>query len=218
LIGNTGEYGEFVLPLNLPADDKTPPLSFDDAMSDAASWTFTAHEARPGHELQFASMIEHGVSIARAVYAQDSVNTEGWALYAEAELQPYEPLEGQMVALQWRLVRAARAFLDPMLNLGLMTPERAADVLTDDAVISKAMAKQEIDRYTFWAPGQAPSYFYGYQRIMQLRAETELALGRRFDRRNFNDFVMQQGMLPPALMKKAVETEFVPRERAGAGR
>jgi hypothetical protein len=28
---------------------------------------------------------------------------------------------------------------------------------------------------------------------------------------------MQQGFLPPALMKKAVETDFIPRERAGSG-
>jgi uncharacterized protein DUF885 len=211
LIGNTGEYGEFVLPLEIPGDDKS--LKFDDETNDGGSWTLTAHEARPGHELQFARMIEQGVSIARAVYADNSVNSEGWALYAEAEMQPYEPLEGQLFALQWRLVRAARAFLDPMVNLGRITPERAAGVLRDDAVLSKATVKQEIDRYTFWWPGQAPSYYYGYMRLMQLRAQTELALGDRFDRRKFNDFVLDQGLLPPALMQKAVETEFIPREK-----
>jgi len=159
-------------------------------------------------------MIDQGVSIARAVYADNSVNTEGWALYAEAEMQPYEPLEGQLFALQWRLVRAARAFLDPMVNLGHITPERAASVLRDDVVLSKATVKEEIDRYTFWWPGQAPSYYYGYMRLMQLRAQTELALGDRFDRRKFNDFVLDQGLLPPALMQKAVETEFIPQQKA----
>jgi len=153
------------------------------------------------------------VSIARALYAQNSVNLEGWALYAESELQPYEPLEGQMFALQWRLVRAARAFLDPMLNLGLTSPERAAAVLLDDTVVSKAQAKQEIDRYTFLDPGQATSYYYGYLRLMQLRTQAELALGPRFDRMKFNDFVLSQGVLPPALLQKAVETEFIARER-----
>ncbi len=216
LIGNTGEYGEFVLPLNLPGKGDDASLRFDDGTTDAASWTFVAHEARPGHEVQFASIVERGVSIARAVYAFNSVNVEGWALYAEAELQPYEPLEGQMFALQWRLIRAARAFLDPMLNLGLTTPERAAAVLRDDAVLSEAMVKEEVNRYTFWGPGQATSYYYGYLRLMQMRAQTELALGNRFDRQKFNDFVLSQGLLPPALMQKAVETEFIPRERGAA--
>jgi len=40
-------------------------------------------------------------------------------------MKQYEPLEGQMGALQMRLMRAARAFLDPMLNLGLIEPTAA---------------------------------------------------------------------------------------------
>ena len=210
LIGNTGEYGEFVLPLNIPGDEKDADLVYDDFSSDGASWTLTSHESRPGHELQFASMVERGVSIARAIYADNSVNTEGWALYAEAEMQPYEPLDGQLFALQHRLMRAARAFLDPMINLGLITPERAAALLSDEVVLSRAMVKQEVDRYTFWDPGQATSYYYGYMRLMQLRSQTELALGPRFDRQKFNDFVLSQGLLPPNLMQKAVEMDFIP--------
>ncbi|HEV2322082.1 MAG TPA: DUF885 family protein, partial [Gammaproteobacteria bacterium] len=62
LIGNTGQFGSFVLPLNDPKAD--PATRMDDDTFDAAAWTLTAHEARPGHELQFASMIEHGTSIA----------------------------------------------------------------------------------------------------------------------------------------------------------
>jgi len=108
LIGNTGEYGEFVLPLNLPSKPGEAAQKFDDFTFDAAGWTLTSHEARPGHELQFASMIEHGVSIARAIFAFNSANVEGWGLYSEAEMQPYEPLDGQLITLQLRLQRAAR--------------------------------------------------------------------------------------------------------------
>jgi len=125
-------------------------------------------------------------------------------------MQPYEPVEGQMFALQHRLLRAARAFLDPMVNLGLTTPERAAAVLRDEVVLSRAMVKQEVDRYTFNSPGQATAYYYGYMRLMQLRAQTELTLGPKFNRRKFNDFVLGQGMLPPDLLRKAVEADFVP--------
>ncbi len=92
--------------------------AMDDFDNDAISWTITAHECRPGHELQFAGMLERGVSTARAVYAFNSANVEGWALYAEAVMKQYLPLEGQIGSLQMRMLRAARAFLDPMLNLG----------------------------------------------------------------------------------------------------
>ncbi|RZA27913.1 MAG: DUF885 domain-containing protein, partial [Lysobacteraceae bacterium] len=112
LIGNTGQQGQFVLPVGNPAAGAD--AAYDDFNFPSAAWTLSAHEGRPGHELQSATMIERGVSLARALFASNSVNGEGWALYAEAEMVPYEPLDGQMIALQFRLLRAARAMLDPM--------------------------------------------------------------------------------------------------------
>jgi uncharacterized protein (DUF885 family) len=212
LVGNTGQQGTFVLPLGNPNAGEDG--AYDDFNFPGVAWTLTAHEGRPGHELQFTAMVERGVSLARTFYAFNSVNVEGWALYAEAEMVPYEPLEGQLFALQFRLLRAARAMLDPMLNLGLTDRDTAFAVLTDQVGLSKAMARQEVDRYTVNSPGQAGSYFYGYSRIMQLRAETELALGKRFDRKAFNDFLLDQGMLPPDLLAKAVREDFVPAQKA----
>ncbi|ATQ79192.1 DUF885 domain-containing protein [Massilia violaceinigra] len=213
LIGNTGEYGEFVLTAGMPPDAKGKTLAFDDFTHEAATWTLTAHEARPGHELQFAKMIETGVSTARAVFAFNSVNVEGWALYAEAEMQPYEPLDGQLFALQARMQRAARAFLDPMVNLGEITPEGVKAFLMDEVGLSEGMATQEMQRYTFRAPGQATSYFYGYQRLMETRQAAEVALRKKFNRQAFNDFVLAQGLVPPALLRQAVLQEFVPAQR-----
>ncbi len=210
LIGNTGEYGEFVLTTGMAPDPTGKTLAFDDFTHQAATWTLTAHEARPGHELQFAKMIEAGVSTARAVFAFNSVNVEGWALYAEAEMQPYEPLDGQLFALQARMQRAARAFLDPMVNLGEITPEGVKTFLMDEVGLSEGMATQEMQRYTFRAPGQATSYFYGYQRLMETRQAAEVALRGKFDRQAFNDFVLAQGLVPPKVLRKAVMQEFVP--------
>jgi len=214
LIGNTGEQGQFVLPVSNPAAAGKPGEAYDDFNFPAVAWTLSAHEGRPGHELQFSAMIERGVSQARTLYAFNSVNVEGWALYAEAEMLPYEPVEGQMIALQFRLLRAARAMLDPMLNLGLISREDAGKVLTEQVMLSAPMARQELDRYTFRAPGQAGSYFYGYSRILQIRAETEVALGDKFDRMAFNNFLLDQGLLPPDLLAKAVREEFIPAQLA----
>ena len=209
LIGNTGERGQFVLPVGNPASNGKEE-SYDDFNYPGASWTLSAHEGRPGHELQFSAMVERGISLARSLYAFNSVNVEGWALYAEAETLPYEPVEGQMIALQFRLLRAARAILDPMLNLGQITRPEAERVLRQEVCLSSAMARQELDRYTFNMPAQAGSYFYGYMRILQLRAETEITLGAKFDRLAFNNFLLDQGLLPPDLLAKAVRSEFIP--------
>ncbi|HEY6817169.1 MAG TPA: DUF885 domain-containing protein, partial [Croceibacterium sp.] len=206
LIGNTGERGTFVLTTGVYPGAT---IVANDFNFDAAAWTLSVHEGRPGHELQFAQMVENGVSQARALYAFNSVNVEGWALYAEAEMLPYEPVEGQLIALQHRLLRQSRAMLDPMLNLGLTDVATAQRILEEDG-FSPAMVKQEIDRYTFRAPGQAGSYFYGYSQLADLRVATELALGDKFDRMAFNDFVVGQGLLPLSLLAKAVREQFVP--------
>ena len=215
LINNKGERGQFILTTgNPPATAGAKTEGYDDFTHRAAAWTLTAHEGRPGHELQFSAMVERGVSLARSLFAFNSVNVEGWALYAEAELKPHEPLEGQLFALQARLQRAARAFLDPMLNLGLTTRERAHDILTQDVGLSEAMTRQEVDRYTFRAPGQATAYFYGYTKIMELRTATEVTLGPKFNRQAFNDFIIGEGLLPPELLAKSVREQFVPIQQA----
>jgi hypothetical protein len=212
LVGNTGESGVFVLPLNIPGKSGQME-AYDDFTFAAASWTLTAHEARPGHEMQFAKMIETGVSQARAVFAFNSTNVEGWGLYAEAITLPFMPLEGQIISLQHRMMRAARAFLDPELQMGKVSLEEAMRVLTDDVMLSKAMARQEVERYTFRSPGQATSYFYGFTRLQGLRRDVEQRLGSRFNARTFHDFVLAQGLLPPDLLRKAVMEDFVPARR-----
>ncbi len=201
LIGNTGEQGEFVLPLSVPGKVEQ---KYDDFNFDAASWTLTAHEARPGHELQFSRMVETGVSLARAVFAFNSVNAEGWGLYAEAITLPFMPDDGKLISLQLRLQRAARAFLDPELQTGKWTPESAREFLMKEVGLSPAFATEEVDRFTFRAPGQATSYYYGYLRLLELRAAAEAQLGAKFEPLTFHDTILAQGLLPPDLMKKAV--------------
>jgi uncharacterized protein (DUF885 family) len=210
---NTGQRGEFVLPLNVPSATGGAADQYDDFTYDAVAWTLTSHEARPGHELQFDSMVEHGVSLARALYAFNSTNAEGWGLYAEYIMQPYEPVEGQLLTLQLRLLRAARAFLDPELQSGQVTTDQAYAVLEHDVMLSHAFAKEEVERFTYRAPGQANSYFYGYTRLLALRKETESALGPKFDQLKFHDFLLSQGLLPPDLMRAAVLRDFVPAQR-----
>ncbi len=212
LIGNTGEYPDFVIPLLKQNDDGS--WQQTDDTYEAGAWTLTAHEARPGHEMQFSSMIEAGVSITRAVFAFNSVNVEGWGLYAEAIAKPYMPLDGQLISLQYRLMRAARMFLDPMLNLGLITPEKAKRLIMEDIGIGESWAQNEIERYTYRIPGQATAYYFGYTKMQALRTQAELALRDDFDQQSFHDFILAQGMLPPELLKKAVLEDFVTSQRA----
>ena len=208
LIDNHGEYGEFVIPNGKDGVD-------EDFINEGESWTLTAHEARPGHDLQFTSMVDNGVSLARSIFADNSANVEGWAVYMEAVMEPYEPLEGQLFSLDDRLLRISRAFLDPMLNLALMKPEEAKAFLVNEVVLSDSDAQTEVERYTYRSPGQAAAYFYGYMTLRELRERTELALGAKFNEKAYHDFILSQGLLPLNLMAEAIQDEFIPAHAGG---
>ena len=168
LIGNTGESGEFVLPLRIPArpGGKAAKLAFDDFTFEAASWTLTAHEARPGHELQFATIIESGrVDGARALRLQ------------QRERRGLGPLRGSRDAAVPAARRPAHRAAAPADARRARVPRsRAADGPRHAArrragscarmsCSREAMAQQEVERYMFRAPGQATSYFFGYTQL-----------------------------------------------------
>jgi uncharacterized protein (DUF885 family) len=58
------------------------------------------------------------------------------------------------------------------------------------------------------APAQATSYFYGYSQLLALRPQVEQAMGSRFSAREFHDFILAQGLLPPELLREATMANF----------
>jgi hypothetical protein len=201
-VGNQGERPEFVVPT---AKDKMP---FDDFSHEFAAIGVTAHEGRPGHDLQFSRMLEVGMTTIRAVYAMNSVNVEGWALYAEDLVYPYIKDEEKFFGLQMRLWRMARMFLDPQIQLGLIKDQRVMDVFTKELGVSREMASLELRRYTIQAPGQAPAYYYGYLMVKKALAEAEKAQGAQFNLKCFNDQVLSYGLLPlPMVLEKVKESK-----------
>ena len=81
--------------------------------------------------------------------------------------------------------------------------------------MSHAFAEEEVERFTYRAPGQANSYFYGYTKLISLRQEAEKALGTKFNQKKFHDFILAQGLLPPDMMRRAVMERFIPSQQAG---
>ena len=191
---NTGQRGEFVLPLNIPSATGGAADKYDDFTFDAVAWTLTAHEARPGHELQFDSMVEQGVSLARALYAFNSTNAEGWGLYSEYIMQPYEPAEGQLLTLQLRLLRAARAFLDPELQSGAVTPAQRLRGAREGCDAQPRL------RQGGGGAVHLPLARAGQQLLLRLHAAALAAQGDRgrrwaakFDQKKFHDFILSPG-------------------------
>jgi uncharacterized protein (DUF885 family) len=228
---NGGQRSEFILPLrhsdddksgskadkSSPADDKSKNSEnkdiFNDFNYDAVAWPTIARELRPGNELEIYSLAKNGLSLARRRYAFNAIDANRWGLYSEWLIQPYEPADGQLVTLQLRLLRAAEVFLASDLQSGKITADDATKLLVKDVALTSASAKREVERINSPAYFDADSDFYGYTTLVQLRQDAALALGRKFDVRQFNDFVLAQGVLPPDLLRKAVLEDFVPAQK-----
>jgi uncharacterized protein (DUF885 family) len=194
----------FVIPV---LQDREKAKLYNDFTNPAISWTLTVHEGRPGHDLQLSTMKDRHLSRARTDFARNATSIEGWATYAEAIMQPYMPLEGKFMSLQFQLLRAVRAFLEPELQLGKITTADALRVLTEDAGFSKFFAEQEVKRYISRSPGQAPTYFYGSQQFIELRSQEQKRLGKQFSAQKFNDFVLSQGFLTPTLLEQVLQSK-----------
>ena len=87
-------------------------------------------------------------------------------------------------------------------------------MLEQDVVLSHAFAKEEVERFTYRAPGA------GQQLLLWIFAAAGAAQGDakrrsepKFDQKKFHDFILAQGLLPPDLMRKAVLEDFVPSQK-----
>ncbi|HVH42065.1 MAG TPA: DUF885 family protein, partial [Labilithrix sp.] len=194
----------FVIPVAGPPRPGETSAAYDDFAYPAISWSLAAHEARPGHELQFSILKERGLSLPRTLFAFNAANIEGWGLYAESIVYPFMPEDGQLSALRTRALREARAFLAVGLHEGKITLDEARRVLADDLVFGDGVVREELDRYTFRDPAQATAYFFGLEKLRALRAEVEAKQGKSFDTRAFHDAVLGAGLLPPDMLREAV--------------
>lgn len=161
-----------------------------------AIYTLTAHEAIPGHALQFERFGDSKTTIARGHFAFSSANIEGWGLYSEDMIYPHMSDEVKLIFLQRLLWRQARMFLDPELNLGLIKPERVLQLFTKELGFSNGLAISELKRYSYIYPAQAPSYYYGYKIIKDTKARVNDKPDTILDEKCFNDALLNSGILP----------------------
>ena len=184
LINNHGERGQFVLPLGTTSESGKS-LKYDDFTFRLPRPGRSRHmKPGPGHELQFDAMVERGVSLARAMFAFNSTNVEGWGLYSEWFMLPYMPDDGKLISLQFQLLRAARKRSASIRSCkpGKSPPRRPCASCKTTSYVRKPSRRKKVDRFTFGSPGQAGSYFDGYTRLGRaLRTDTEKALGAKFN-------------------------------------
>jgi uncharacterized protein (DUF885 family) len=198
--------------------------------------TTAVHEGFPGHDWHFKYMTGYAREISNIRWLtpgavedsssmwQDSMATEGWALYAE-ELMA-EPVAGRpygfysaaerVYELQGQLLRAVRVRVDVGIHTGRMSYDDAVDYFTEhvsfypraraqadrDPTARAIMdgAERAIYRYSKW-PTQAITYNLGKQAIVELREtlrrKREHKGGTPADTdRAFHERLMRMGTIP----------------------
>lgn len=168
--------------------------------------TLAYHEGIPGHHFQIAVAMElEGVPLIRKM-APFTAYIEGWALYSERlawELGFQKDPFDNIGRLQAELFRAVRLVVDTGIHHSRWTREQAIDYMKKNTGMSDRDVTAEIERYIVM-PGQATAYKVGMMKILELREKAKLALGDKFDLRDFHDVVLKNGAVPLDILDKLV--------------
>jgi uncharacterized protein (DUF885 family) len=173
--------------------------------------TLAYHEGIPGHHFQIAIQSElEGVPVFRTL-GIFTAYVEGWALYSEQlawELGFYEndPF-GNLGRLQAEMFRAVRLVVDTGIHYKKWTREEAIDYMVANTGMTTTEVTTEIERYIVM-PGQACAYKIGMMKILELREKAKLALGDKFDLREFHNVVLKNGAVPLDILEELVD-EYV---------
>ena len=173
--------------------------------------TLAYHEGIPGHHFQIAVAMElEGLPLFR-MFSPFTAYTEGWALYTEYlawEMGFQDDPFDNVGRLQAELFRAVRLVVDTGIHFKKWTREEAIDYMKINTGMAQSDVIAEIERYIVM-PGQATSYKVGMMKILELREKSKLALGDKFDLRDFHDVVLKNGALPLNILERFIDAYIV---------
>ncbi len=171
-----------------------------------------AHEAYPGHYIQFLWMQRIHDRVRKLLGA--NTNVEGWAHYCEQmmldeglaqSLFPTDERQQKLLRLgqlQDALLRNARFVVGIKLHTGQFTFDQAVDFFVKEGYQSRAVGTVEAKRGT-----GDPTYLYytlGKLQIQKLRADLAAKQGAGFNLKQFHDSFMQQGFAPIKIVRHAM--------------
>ncbi|RYD44500.1 MAG: DUF885 family protein, partial [Verrucomicrobiaceae bacterium] len=153
-----------------------------------------AHEAYPGHHLQFCIQNQHPSKVRRLFH--HAIFYEGWTLWCEKMSVDHGVIdlpEARLIQLHDALWRAYRIGIDCGLQDGSLTYKGACKRLQDGVGFTAARAKGDVNWYTS-SPTVPMSYLLGRLEVERLHAH--LVGKEGWSLRQFNDWILSFGALP----------------------
>lgn len=167
-------------------------------------------ETYPGRHLQFVRAARCGRPLRQLF--PSLLFTQGWTLYCEEMMRREGFLADDRVRflqLRERLLCACRIVVDVGLHAGRMTVNEAVAFLVRKAKLERADAVKEVYRCCE-QPTVMMSCLVGKLLLEEILQDEQDRLGPAFDLGAFHDAVLDQGALPPDLLRRALD---VPRRR-----
>jgi uncharacterized protein (DUF885 family) len=159
-----------------------------------------AHEAYPGHHLQFVTANRHPRKWRR-LFAH-AVFYEGWTLWCEqmmVDLRIDRSPWLQVQQLHDALWRCHRILVDLRLQTGRYGYEQAVKHMQKHLGFTQARAQADVNWYTA-SPAVPMSYWLG--RLENKRLRQRLVHGRGWSLQKFNDWLLSFGTIPQAWIEK----------------
>jgi uncharacterized protein (DUF885 family) len=159
-----------------------------------------AHEAYPGHHLQFVTANRHPRKWRR-LFAH-AVFYEGWTLWCEQMVVDLKIERSPWLLVQQlhdALWRCHRILVDLRLQTGRYRYEQAVSHMQKHLGFTKARAQADVNWYTA-SPAVPMSYWLG--RLENERLRRRLIEGRGWSLQKFNDWLLSFGTIPQAWIEK----------------
>ncbi|MCI2284125.1 DUF885 domain-containing protein [Colwellia sp. MSW7] len=173
------------------------------------------HEGIPGHHMQFAINQElTGIPKFRK-FGGYTAHTEGWGLYSEMipkEIGLYQDPYSDFGRLAMELWRACRLVVDTGIHTKKWTREQGIAYYATNTSNAKSDTVKMVERHIVM-PSQATAYKIGMLKIIELRENAKVALGDKFDIREFHDVVLRNGPVPLNILTQLVD-EYIKAKQA----
>ena len=160
-----------------------------------------AHEAYPGHHLQFCTANRHPSPVRR--WFAHSVFYEGWTLWCEQMAVDYGVNQDETARLNLlhdALWRAHRILVDCGLHAGELTYEGAVKHLMKHVGFTRGRAEGDVNWYTA-APTVPMSYLIGKMEVVRLKRRKVDEGGWSLKR--FNDWLLSFGTVPQRWLEQS---------------